>query len=135
MKSPLLSNLDSIQHEFGTREHPIADWADDIPEIRQIHGNQCKEVKTSEDAEECDALYTRTPGLPIAIRTADCVPILISHKDALCVAAVHSGWKGTSENILRSTWNEISKIDPDPKNWIAANWGSAPGDKWPKFEK
>ncbi|MBX6342945.1 MAG: peptidoglycan editing factor PgeF, partial [Thermomicrobiaceae bacterium] len=46
-----------------------------------------------------DALVTATPGLPIAVFCADCVPILLYDPRHRVVAAVHAGWRGTVANV------------------------------------
>lgn len=47
---------------------------------------------------EADALVTTAPGLLLATRAADCVPILLAGPGG--VAAVHSGWRGTAANVV-----------------------------------
>jgi len=49
---------------------------------------------------EVDALVTATPGLPLAVLCADCVPVLLYAPDIPAVAAVHAGWRGTVRRIL-----------------------------------
>ena len=57
---------------------------------------------TREDLEGYDAFVTDLPGVAIGVRTADCVPILLSDPVHRVIAAVHSGWKGTVLKISRS---------------------------------
>lgn len=47
-----------------------------------------------------DALITRTPGVCVAVSTADCVPVLLYAPDKKVVAAVHAGWRGTVLQIV-----------------------------------
>jgi len=47
-----------------------------------------------------DASVTRTPGLLLAVQTADCVPILLVDGENRGVAAVHAGWRGTLARIV-----------------------------------
>ncbi len=49
-----------------------------------------------------DALMTITPGTTVAVRTADCVPLLMSAAvDARhIVAAVHAGWRGLTAGVI-----------------------------------
>ena len=54
---------------------------------------------TREDLRGYDAYVTDIPGCAVAVRTADCVPILLYDPVKRAVAAVHSGWKGTVRNI------------------------------------
>ena len=50
-----------------------------------------------------DAVITATPGLFIAVRTADCVPVLLCDPVKNVVAAVHAGWRGTVKRIVTKT--------------------------------
>jgi YfiH family protein len=50
-----------------------------------------------------DAAVTRTPGIFLAVQTADCVPILLADKRRRVVAAVHAGWRGTLSRIVAKT--------------------------------
>ena len=44
--------------------------------------------------QEADILLATERGVALAVRTADCVPILLADKQAGVIAAVHAGWKG-----------------------------------------
>lgn len=46
---------------------------------------------------EADILLATEQGVALAVRTADCLPILLADKQAGVIAAVHAGWKGTVE--------------------------------------
>lgn len=50
-----------------------------------------------------DALITATPGLVLAAKTADCIPILLADPKHRVVAAVHAGWRGTIARIVAKT--------------------------------
>lgn len=56
-----------------------------------------------EDRPKGDAMVTRTPGLALAILTADCVPILFADAEAGVIGAAHSGWKGALGGINEAT--------------------------------
>jgi polyphenol oxidase len=56
-----------------------------------------------EELLETDALITNTPGICIAVMSADCVPILLYDRKNNAVGAVHSGWRGTVARILEKT--------------------------------
>jgi YfiH family protein len=50
-----------------------------------------------------DILLATEPGVALAVRTADCVPILLADKQAGVIAAVHAGWKGTvAQAVLKA---------------------------------
>lgn len=59
--------------------------------------------KTWKDEEPIDALVTKTPGLLLAIYTADCVPVLLSDPTGSIVGVAHCGWKGLAQHILAET--------------------------------
>lgn len=52
---------------------------------------------------ECDALITNTPGIALAIFTADCTPILLHDPVTGAVGAAHAGWRGTASAIAGKT--------------------------------
>ena len=56
---------------------------------------------------ETDALFTDAPGVPLAVCTADCVPVLISDGKTGAVAAVHAGWRGAVGGIVEKTIEEM----------------------------
>jgi len=47
-----------------------------------------------------DGLFTRVPGLPLAVTVADCMPVLMATDQGRAVAAVHAGWRGLAAGIL-----------------------------------
>ncbi|WP_291841462.1 peptidoglycan editing factor PgeF [Maricaulis sp.] len=73
----------------------------------QVHGRAVSRVdgppKGDQPAGEADALITNRPGLGLVCQTADCTPILLFDPDNRAVAAIHSGWRGTVQNIVAAT--------------------------------
>lgn len=63
-----------------------------------------KEVKPPKDARGetsyCDAVVSNAEKLLAAVKTADCVPILIGDPKTGSFAAVHAGWRGTYAGIV-----------------------------------
>ncbi len=64
-----------------------------------------------------DGLITETPGLVLAIKTADCVPVLIADKRRRVVGAFHAGWRGTVARVVEKGVGEMRR-----------QFGSLPGD-------
>ncbi len=50
-----------------------------------------------------DALVTRTPGLALAVSTADCGPVLFADPKAGVIGAAHAGWRGAFGGVLENT--------------------------------
>ena len=50
-----------------------------------------------------DAVITEKKGILIGVQVADCVPILLYDRLQGVIAAVHAGWRGTAQEILKGT--------------------------------
>jgi YfiH family protein len=114
--SPLLSAL-GLDHGFGLRgsaEHALPNMS----QVQQVHGATLLRAPVAPSS-EADALWTDTPGLGVAVRTADCVPLLIAHRERACVAAVHAGWRGTAAGVaLRSVAGLVKQKRIDPAELV-----------------
>jgi YfiH family protein len=71
----------------------------------QVHGREVRVVRDADDTqserEHCDALATRAAGVLLGVKTADCVPVLLGDVRVRACAAVHAGWRGTLEEIVK----------------------------------
>ncbi len=72
--------------------------------VSQVHGADVMEAREGagplRTAGEADALLTAIPGVTVAVRTADCVPLLLAAPGPVpAVAAAHAGWRGTTARI------------------------------------
>lgn len=54
-----------------------------------------------------DAVYTTEPDILIGVFTADCLGILLVDETTPCIAAIHSGWKGTVQQITYKVANHL----------------------------
>lgn len=103
-KSPALEAFGWLEHGFGTRR--TDGWPDRsrLVYLRQIHSDV---VRIAGPAPGCigegDALITDRPDLLLAIKTADCLPVLMADEKRRVVAAIHAGWRGTARGIVRRT--------------------------------
>jgi YfiH family protein len=73
--------------------------------VHQIHSADVLPLESAPQPPRprADAMVTATPGLALAVLTADCQPILFADRDARVVGAAHAGWKGTLGGILEAT--------------------------------
>jgi polyphenol oxidase len=76
-------------------------WQTHSADVRVVHNKQEAQPKPGVlgDDEYCDALISDTPKILLAVKTADCVPILIADPSTGAFAAIHAGWRGTSASI------------------------------------
>lgn len=79
----------------------------------QVHGSTVLRAVAGGLVGEGDALITDQPGLLLAIRVADCVPILVAGAGA--VAAIHAGWRGLAAGIIPAALAALG-----PGRWTAA---------------
>lgn len=86
----------------------------------QVHGNQvfvATKPVPQDRAEKADAVITRTPGLVLIIKTADCVPIFFYDFKTRAVGVAHGGWKGIAADVVGETINAMAKeFGTDPKH-------------------
>jgi YfiH family protein len=80
--------------------------------LKQVHGIGVVELGEGQGPEpEADAAYTQSPGVAVAVMTADCLPLLICHPSLPLVAAVHAGWRGLCAGVIENT---IAALGVDP---------------------
>jgi hypothetical protein len=98
-------NLGPGVEAFTTRRDSALPYP--VIQGHQVHGSRIAIIDrttiTREELEGYDAFITNLPGVAIGVRTADCVPILLSDPRNHVIAAVHSGWKGTVLKISQRT--------------------------------
>lgn len=89
---------------------------------RQVHGDAIAVLDSVPRVmPTADALVTRAPGLFLAIKTADCVPIMLLDPARNIVAAVHAGWNGTLQRIVKKVVRLMtSEFGTDPSDLLAA---------------
>jgi YfiH family protein len=57
-----------------------------------------------------DALVTATPGLGLAVLTADCQPVLFADAAAGVIGAAHAGWRGSRDGVLEATVAAMERL-------------------------
>jgi polyphenol oxidase len=96
---------------------------------RQVHGAGVRVVGaadrgsgafTLDDAiPDTDALVTASPGVVLAILTADCVPIVLHDPVARVLACVHAGWRGTVARVAAAAVAAMTSLGSRPSDMIA----------------
>jgi len=91
-----------LLHGFGTRNSDIPGQFANLATLKQIHSTTCLPAGGRAGLiGEGDALLEDAPGAVVAVRTADCIPILLIDERHRAVAAVHAGWRGTAAGIAQ----------------------------------
>lgn len=80
---------------------------------RQTHSTNVRRVNTFGEVPDTDAVITSEKGLCIAVKTADCIPILMYDVRKYLVAAVHAGWRGTVGRIVEKTLRQMGSRAED----------------------
>lgn len=73
--------------------------------LRQVHGASVASFENAACGLEpdADAGVTTTPGVVLAILTADCLPVLFCSHDGRVIGAAHAGWRGLAAGVLERT--------------------------------
>jgi YfiH family protein len=91
----------------------------DVALASQVHGSRVVVVDAPTGplgtVGEADALVTTARGVALAVRVADCVPVLLGSPRG--VAAVHAGWRGVAQRVV-----------PEALRVLLEESGSRPGD-------
>lgn len=96
-----------------------------VAELRQVHGVRTLFEPAPWRAEcspltEGDGMATQREALALAIKTADCQPVLLAHASGRVVAAAHVGWRGNRQNYPgRIIADLCARYDLDPADLSA----------------
>lgn len=69
---------------------------------RQVHGDVCLDADmlgAGGLVDTGDALFTRERARPLAVFTADCVPLIVADPEGSALGVAHAGWRGTVRGV------------------------------------
>jgi YfiH family protein len=84
--------------------------------LRQVHGAMVLEATSPGETGEGDALWTDVPGLPLAVFTADCYPVVVHSSAAVGVA--HTGWRGAHAGVVSRLLETMSAAGHEPESAV-----------------
>src|SRR2546430_9705450 len=86
-------------------------WQVHSADVRVVHDPQEAKPKPGVLGDDiyCDALISSTAKILLAVKTADCVPILIGDPVTHAFAAVHAGWRGSSSSIVMRAVEQMNR--------------------------
>jgi len=101
----------------------------------QIHSADVRVVKTFEDAvdgnHKFDALVSNLENVLVGVKTADCVPILLGDTKTKAFAAIHAGWRGTVNSIVKNAIEKVrAHYGTNPRDLICAIGPAASGENY-----
>ena len=122
-------------HLFTTRELELSGdgWrrvgaalqAETVMTLKQVHGRGVvvvrRGVPRSEAAPDGDVLVSDDPATALAVRAADCVPLLLADASTGAVAAVHAGWRGTAAGAATAAVEALAReFGSTPQDLVVA---------------
>lgn len=119
--------LDGVAHGFLDAAQSDAEAFNLVPHragpvfVKQVHSALAVTVSEpfAGDPPEADALVTATPGLALAIRTADCAPVLLADTAAGVIGAAHAGWRGAVGGVLEATVDAMVALGASRAGMVA----------------
>ena len=108
---PARDDWDRI-HENYRRLHEAIGWSGrERAWVHQVHGGDVAEARRAcgafRSGVRADAMIGDDPQRLLAVRVADCVPILVSTDNGRTVAAIHAGWRGVVARVVPNAIKQI----------------------------
>ena len=98
-------NKNKIKENLKIVKNKISKKSKNIFLLNQVHSNKFyfidKNYKFNKKKIKADAVITNQTKIPIAVLTADCVPVLLYDNKNNMIAAIHAGWKGAFKGIIK----------------------------------
>ena len=117
-------NIKKIKENLKIVKDKISKKSKNIFLLNQVHSNKFvfidKNFKFGKKKIKADAVITNQAKIPIAVLTADCVPILLYDNKKNIVAAIHAGWKGAFKGIINNVINFMVEKGCKKNNIFAA---------------
>lgn len=101
LKEAVQQNKEILYSDLGIN-------GDQIASSFQCHGNEVLNVVEPGYYEGFDALITNQKDIYLQILVADCTPILLFDPIHEVVAAIHAGWRGTANAIVKKTLDKMN---------------------------
>ncbi len=109
-------NRELFEKAVGAIDDDETPWS--LLQLCQIHSAIVHRIDADSGlAAAGDGIISNTPGFLLAIKTADCVPVLIADVKRRVVGAFHAGWRGTVARVVEKGVGEMRR-----------QFGSAPRD-------
>jgi YfiH family protein len=94
-------------------------WLNQVHGITVYNADQTHQVDAQNPVPTADAAVTTQLEHPLAILTADCLPIVMTNLSGTVLGVVHAGWRGLAQGILEATLQAMKQLSPTMQNWSA----------------
>ena len=115
--------------------HAVGFSPESVFDVHQVHGRRVVEAfhgRGKQAPLPADAIVTRTRGVVLLMRFADCVPILLLDPVNEAIGIAHAGWQGTVKNVAGSVVNKMQELyNTDPAEVLAGIGPSICQDHYP----
>ncbi|WP_426244209.1 polyphenol oxidase family protein [Nocardioides sp. LHG3406-4] len=113
VSGPDAPGVEALEGVFASCRAPVG--------LTQVHGGDVVVVDEEYDGRElvADALVTSVPGLPLMVRAADCVPVLLADAEGRVVGAAHAGRPGLVAEVVPHTVAALRGLGAaDLRAWV-----------------
>lgn len=84
---------------------------DHLVTLHQVHSAAAVTITAPlSERPRADGMATATPGLALAVLTADCQPVLLADRAAGVIGAAHAGWRGARDGVLEATLDAMEGL-------------------------
>lgn len=118
-----------IRHGFEGLGHELPPFGLHLKQVHSVDIHEVTEEGSQGLVGQGDALSTKLPSHRIAVKTADCVPVLLHHPEL--VMAIHAGWRGLAQDFLSHAYSHVASQGLDP---LECEWGIGPSISRESFE-
>ncbi|MBL8495451.1 MAG: peptidoglycan editing factor PgeF [Rhodocyclaceae bacterium] len=93
--------------------------------LEQVHGVDVAVGETVRGVPQADASVARTPGVVLAVMTADCLPVLLCDRAGSVVGIAHAGWRGLVGGVIEATLAAMEVEPGEVLAWLGPAIGPA----------
>jgi hypothetical protein len=116
-------NYERIYENYRLLQSAIGCGAHTRLWVHQVHGADVASAMRGnpfESGAKADALVSDDPEKILAVRVADCVPVLLAAEDGKMVAAVHAGWRGVVAGVVPAAIQKLRSLGCSADGLVAA---------------
>ena len=112
--------LEGVNHCFTTRGSEANILWQNVISPQQTHSDHVEIIDERIEYPDTDGLIITQKNIPIALRFADCTPLVFYDRKNKIGAISHAGWRGTTQKIGPKTIQKmIENFGTKPKDIIA----------------